>query len=60
MRARDVEMAITPRVASDVEMAITPRVPSGESAVDVVIVGLTFGKAQGPVGKALMIHEEQI
>ena len=37
------------------ETPINPRVAS-ESAVDVVIVGATLGKAQGPVGNALMIH----
>lgn len=41
------------------ETPINPRVAS-ESAVDVVIVGATLGKAQGPVGNALMIHLNQM
>ena len=36
-------------------MVMTPSVVSG-SAVDCVMVGLGFGNAQGPVGKALMTH----
>ena len=43
------------RRAMDDPMVINPRVVSG-TAVDCVIVGLGLGKAQGPVGKALMTH----
>ena len=44
----------TRRAAEDPRV-MSPRVVRG-SAVDCVIVGLGLGKAQGPVGKALMTH----
>ena len=44
--------------AMDADMVMAPSVASG-SAVDCVMVGLGFGNAHGPVGKALMTHLSQ-